>query len=51
VTIRKYLRAAACPVRAPCAGLLAPGSRWEQLLRERWNAGCHSAAALWPSSI
>jgi transposase len=47
VTIRKYLRAAACPVRAPRAGMLAPGSRWERLLRERWDAGCQNANALW----
>lgn len=47
MTIRKYLRAAACPLRAPRAGLLAPGSRWEQALRERWDAGCHNAATLW----
>ena len=47
VTIRKYLRAADCPVRAPRAGLLSPGSRWEQLLRERWNAGCQNAQTLW----
>ena len=47
VTIRKYLRAAACPVRAPRAGLLSPGSRWETLLRERWDAGCQNAATLW----
>lgn len=47
MTIRAYLRAAACPVRAPRTGLLAPGSRWERLLRERWNAGCQNAAALW----
>ena len=47
MTIRAYLRAAACPVRAPRAGLLAPGSRWERLLRARWNAGCQNAAALW----
>ena len=47
VTIRKYLRAAACPVRAPRAGLLSPGSRWETLLRERWDAGCHNATTLW----
>jgi transposase len=47
MTIRKYLRAADCPVRAPRAGLLAPGSRWEQLLRAHWDAGCQNAAALW----
>jgi len=47
MTIRKYLRAVACPVRAPHAGMLAPGSRWERLLRERWDAGCHNASTLW----
>jgi len=47
MTIRKYLRAEACPERAPRAGLLAPGSHWETLLRERWDAGCHNAATLW----
>ncbi len=47
MTIRRYLRAAACPVRAPRTGLLVPGSCWERLLRERWNAGCQNAAALW----
>jgi len=47
MTIRKYLRAADCPVRVPRAGLLAPGSRWEQRLRERWDAGCQNAATLW----
>jgi transposase len=47
MTIRKYLRAAACPERAPRAGLLAPGSQWETLLRARWDAGCHNAATLW----
>ncbi len=46
-TIRKYLRASDCPVRAPRAGLFAPGSRWEALLRERWAAGCHNATTLW----
>jgi transposase len=46
-TIRKYLRASACPQRAPRAGLLAPGSRWETLLRERWDAGCRNAQTLW----
>jgi transposase len=47
VTIRKYLRAASCPERAPRGGLLFPGSRWETRLRERWDAGCHNAAVLW----
>lgn len=47
MTIRKYLRAAACPVRAPRAGLLAPGSSWEKRLRERWDAGCQNANTLW----
>jgi transposase len=47
MTIRKYLRAADCPVRAPRAGMLAPGSRWERLLRERWDAGCQNASTLW----
>lgn len=47
VTVRKYLRAAVCPVRSPRGSLLAPGSRWEKLLRERWNAGCQNATTLW----
>jgi transposase len=47
MTIRKYLRAAACPARSPRASLLAPGSRWEKLLRERWDAGCQNAFTLW----
>lgn len=46
-TIRKFVRATACPERAPRAGLLAPGSRWEQRLRERWDAGCQNAHQLW----
>lgn len=46
-TVRKYLRASDCPVRAPRPGLLAPGSRWEALLRERWEAGCRNANTLW----
>jgi transposase len=47
MTIRKYLRASACPARAPRPGLLSPGSPWERLLRERWDAGCQHAATLW----
>ncbi len=47
VTVRKYLRAAACPVRTPRASLLAPGTRWEKRLRERWDAGCQNATTLW----
>jgi transposase len=47
MTIRKYLRASACPARAPRPGLLSPGSRWERLLRDRWDAGCQNAATLW----
>jgi len=47
VTIRKYLRAAGCPERAPRAGLLSPGSSWEQRLRERWDSGCQNATTLW----
>jgi transposase len=47
MTIRKYLRAAACPVRAPRPGLLSSGSHWERLLRTRWDAGCQNAATLW----
>ena len=46
-TIRTYLRAAACPLRAARAGLLAPGSRWEQRLRAHWDAGCQNAATRW----
>lgn len=47
MTIRKYLRASACPERAPRPGLLAPGSRWEKRLRECWDGGCQNAATLW----
>jgi transposase len=46
-TVRKYLRASDCPVPAPRPGLLSPGSRWERLLRERWDAGCQNAHVLW----
>lgn len=46
-TVRKYVRASACPTRAPRPGLLSPGSRWETLLRERWDAGCQNATVLW----
>lgn len=47
MTIRKYLRATACPERGARSGLLSPGSRWERLLRDRWDAGCQNAATLW----
>jgi transposase len=47
VTVRKYVRAAACPARSPRVSLLGPGSRWEKLLRERWDAGCQNATTLW----
>ena len=46
-TVRKFLRASTCPERVPRPGLLSPGSRWEVLLRERWNAGCQNARTLW----
>lgn len=46
-TVRKYLRASACPVRALRSGLLSSGSRWERLLRDRWNAGEQNAHVLW----
>ena len=46
-TVRKYLRAASCPVRsARPTGLPALG-RHEAYLRERWAAGCDNAAQLW----
>lgn len=46
-TVRKLLRASACPERAARPGLLSPGSRWEAMLRERWDAGCRNAHRLW----
>jgi transposase len=47
ITVRKYLRAASCPVRsARPTGLPALGEH-EAYLRERWAAGCDNAAQLW----
>lgn len=47
VTVRKYLRAEACPVRSRHSRLLGPGSPHVAYLRERWAAGCDNAALLW----
>ncbi len=47
VMVRKYLRAAACPVRAHRSRLLGPASPHVAYLRERWAAGCDNAALLW----
>ena len=46
-TVRKYLRAEACPVRSRHSRLLGPGSPHVASLRERWAAGCDNAAQLW----
>ena len=46
-TVRKYLRAEACPVRSRHSRLLGPGSPHVAYLRERWAAGCDNAAQLW----
>ena len=46
-TVRKYLRAGACPVRTRHSRLLGPGSPHVAYLRERWAAGCDNAALLW----
>jgi len=47
VTVRKYLRAEACPVRTRHSRLLGSGSPHVAYLRERWAAGCDNAARLW----
>jgi len=47
VTVRKYLCAAACPVRVRHRRLLGPTSPHVAYLRERWAAGCDNAAQLW----
>jgi len=47
ITVRKYLRAAACPVRVRRSRLLGPTSPHVTYLRERWAAGCDNAALLW----
>jgi transposase len=47
VTVRKYLRAEACPARSRHSHLLGPGSPHVAYLRERWAAGCDNAAQLW----
>jgi transposase len=46
-TVRKYLRAEACPVRIRHSRLLGPGSPHVTYLHERWMAGCDNAAQLW----
>ena len=46
-TVRKYLRAEACPMRTRHSRLLGPGSPHVAYLRERWAAGCDNAALLW----
>jgi transposase len=47
ITVRKYLRAEACPVRVRHSRLLGPTSPHVAYLRERWAAGCDNAALLW----
>jgi transposase len=47
VTVRKYLRAEACPVRIHRSRLLGPASPHVAYLRERWAGGCDNAALLW----
>ena len=47
MTVRKYLRAERCPGPPNRAGMLTAGSRWEERLRQRWDAGERNAAALW----
>ncbi len=47
ITVRKYLRAEACPVRVRHSRLLGPASPHVAYLRERWAAGCDNAALLW----
>jgi transposase len=47
ITVRKYLRAEACPVRVRHRRLLGPSSPHVAYLRERWVAGCDNAALLW----
>lgn len=47
MTVRKYLRASGCPGPPVRSGMLATGARWEQRVRECWDAGEHNAAALW----
>ncbi len=46
-TVRKYLRAEACPMRTRHSRLLGPGSPHVAYLHERWAAGCDNAALLW----
>ncbi len=46
-TVRKYLRAEACPMRTRHSRLLGPGSPHVAYLRERWAGGCDNAAQLW----
>ncbi len=47
MTVRKYLRASGCPGPPARTGMLTTGWRWEQRLREHWDAGEQNAAALW----
>ncbi len=47
VTVRKYLRAASCPVRSARRTDLPALGGHEAYLRERWAAGCDNAAQLW----
>jgi transposase len=47
ITVRKYLRAEACPIRVRHSRLLGPASPHVAYLRERWVAGCDNAAQLW----
>ncbi len=47
VTVRKYLRAASCPVRSARRTHLPALGQHEAYLRERWAGGCDNAAQLW----
>jgi transposase len=46
-TVRKYLRADACPERAPRRTKIGAGTDHDSFLRERWAEGCHDAVVLW----
>jgi transposase len=46
-TVRKYLRADACPERAPRRTKIGAGTDYDSFLRARWAEGCHDAVVLW----
>lgn len=46
-TVRKYVRADACPERAPRRTKIGSGTGHDTLLRTRWNEGCQDAVLLW----